>query len=170
MGFSLQWCLLLQSTGSGALGLSSCGAWPLVAPQHVGSFRTRDQLILVSPALASGFLTTGLPGKSHIDIFKCLSVFLSFVSLACFISLPSVVLFKSLMTEVTRKQNRNWVFRVIMALSPHNTCIYRKRLVWNISLHFGNLGILKVCIPVIYKEYIILQEKCFINCWSGTYP
>ena len=106
MGFSLQWCLWLRSIGSRALGLSSCGAWALVAPWHVGSFRTRDQLIFVSPALASGFLNTGLPGKSHIDIFKCLSVFLSFVSLACFISLPSVVLFKSLMTEVTRKQNK----------------------------------------------------------------
>ena len=104
--------------GSRALGLRSCGAWALAASWHMVSFRTRDQLILVSLALASGFLTTGLPGKSHIDIFKCLFVFLSFVSLACFISLPSVVLLKSLMTEVTRKQNRNWVFSVITAIIP----------------------------------------------------
>ena len=38
-GFSLQWLLLLQSTGSRVRGLSSMG---LVAPQHVGSSRTRD--------------------------------------------------------------------------------------------------------------------------------
>ena len=48
VGFSLQWLLLLQSTGSRRAGFSSCGMraqqlWymGLVALQHVGSSRTR---------------------------------------------------------------------------------------------------------------------------------
>ena len=48
MGFSLRWLLLLQSTGPRCMGFSSCGTraqqlWRtgLVAPQHVGSSRTR---------------------------------------------------------------------------------------------------------------------------------
>ena len=59
-GFSLQWLLLLRSTGSRCTGFSNCGTWSqqlwlkgsgavaqqlwctgLVAPQHVGSSRTR---------------------------------------------------------------------------------------------------------------------------------
>ena len=62
VGFSLQLLLLLWSTGSRHAGFSSCGMWAqqlqfagsraqaqqlwrmgLVAPQHVGSFRTRAQ-------------------------------------------------------------------------------------------------------------------------------
>ena len=49
-GFSLQWLLLLQSTGSRRTGFSSCSTqaqqlWCMgfVAPRHVGSSRTRDQ-------------------------------------------------------------------------------------------------------------------------------
>ena len=61
-GFSLWWLLLLRSTGCRSVGFSSCGSWAqqlwhtgsraqaqqlwrtgLVAPWHVGSFRTRDQ-------------------------------------------------------------------------------------------------------------------------------
>ena len=49
MGFSLQWLLLLRSTGSRCVGFSSCGTWAqqlwrtgLVAPRHVGYSRTRD--------------------------------------------------------------------------------------------------------------------------------
>ena len=60
MGFSLQWLLLLRSTGSRRVGFSSCGMWAqqlwlagsrvqaqqlwrtgLVAPWHVGSSRDR---------------------------------------------------------------------------------------------------------------------------------
>ena len=48
VGFSLQWLLLLQSTGSRHVGFSTCGVWAqqlwctgLVAPRHVGSSRTR---------------------------------------------------------------------------------------------------------------------------------
>ena len=47
-GFSLQWLLLLQSTGSRCMGFSGCGTraqqlWRtgLVVPRHVGSSRTR---------------------------------------------------------------------------------------------------------------------------------
>ena len=47
-GFSLQWLLLLQSTGSRHMGFNSCGTqaqqlWltGLVAPRHVGSSWTR---------------------------------------------------------------------------------------------------------------------------------
>ena len=62
MGFSLQWLLLLQSTGSRHAGFSSCGTWAqqlwhassraqaqqlwctgLVAPRHVGSSWARAQ-------------------------------------------------------------------------------------------------------------------------------
>ena len=61
-GFSLQWPLPLQSTGSRRPGFSSCGAraqllrgmWDLPAPG----------LQPVSPALAGGFFTTVPPGKS----------------------------------------------------------------------------------------------------------
>ena len=49
-GFSLQWLLLLQSTGSRHKGFSNCGMqaqqlWckGLVAPRHVGFSRTRDR-------------------------------------------------------------------------------------------------------------------------------
>ena len=49
-GFSLQWLLLLQSTGSRCTGFSSCVRWAqqlwrtgLVAPRHVGSSPTRDR-------------------------------------------------------------------------------------------------------------------------------
>ena len=49
-GFSLQWLLLLQSTGSRHTAFSSCSTqvqqlWctGLVAPRHVGSSQTRDQ-------------------------------------------------------------------------------------------------------------------------------
>ena len=61
-GSSLQWFLLLQSTGSRLSGFSSCGArasllhgmWDLPGPG----------LEPVSPALAGGFLTTVPAGKS----------------------------------------------------------------------------------------------------------
>ena len=54
MAFSLRWLLLLWSTGSRCVGFSSCsswtlerglssrGAWTLIAPQHVESSQTRD--------------------------------------------------------------------------------------------------------------------------------
>ena len=71
--FSLQWLLLLQSTGSGVrglqllqhlaleLGLSSCGAW---ASLLLGMWNLPVLGIKpTSPALASGFLTAGPPGK-----------------------------------------------------------------------------------------------------------
>ena len=62
-GFSLQWFLLLRSTGSRRAGFSSCGAraqlvcgmWDLPGPG----------LKPVSPALAGGFLTTAPPGKPY---------------------------------------------------------------------------------------------------------
>ena len=53
-GFSLQWLLLLQSVGSRASGLSSCGSWTLehrlnrcgawtqLAARHVGYSWVRD--------------------------------------------------------------------------------------------------------------------------------
>ena len=81
MGFSQQWLLLLQSTGSRHMGFSGCGmgsvvALPglwgtgsivgclgLIAPWHVGSSQTRIEFML--PALASGFFTTESPGKPN---------------------------------------------------------------------------------------------------------
>ena len=79
-GFSLQWLLLLQSTGSRrtgsvvvACGLSSCGLPAL--ERRLSSCGSRAQLLHsmwdlprpgiepVSPALAGRFLTTAPPGK-----------------------------------------------------------------------------------------------------------
>ena len=80
--FSLQWLLLLRSTGSrrtgfsscGA-GLSSCGSWAL--ERRLSSCGARAQLLRsmwdlpglglehVSPALVGGFLTTAPPGKPY---------------------------------------------------------------------------------------------------------
>ena len=62
-GFSLQWLLLLRSTGFRRVGFSSCGTraqllrgmWDLPGPG----------IEPMSPALAGGFLTTAPPGKSH---------------------------------------------------------------------------------------------------------
>ena len=80
VGFSLQWLLLLQSTGSRQVGfsncgtwLSSCGSWAL--ERRLSSCGSRAQLLRgtwdlpgpglepVSPALAGVFLTTVPPGK-----------------------------------------------------------------------------------------------------------
>ena len=85
-GFSLQWLLLLQSTGPGhagsvvvvsglsscgsrALGyrLSSCGAWAYLL--HEVWDPLGPGIKLVSPALAGRFLTTAPPGKSPLAIF-----------------------------------------------------------------------------------------------------
>ena len=81
-GFSLRWLLLLRNTGSRHTGFSSCGSQ---APEHrLSSCGTRAQLLRdmwdlpgpglepVSPALASGFLTTVPPGKPSVRILKAL--------------------------------------------------------------------------------------------------
>ena len=81
-GFSLQWLLLLQSTGSRRVGFSSCGMlaqqlWLAGsrAPTRVSSCSTWAQLLRgtwdlpgpglepMFPALAGTFLTTAPPGK-----------------------------------------------------------------------------------------------------------
>ena len=74
-GFSLQWLLLLWSTGSRRVGFSSCGSWAL---EHRLSSCEAWALLLrgmwdlpgpglepVSPALAGGFLSTAPPRKSR---------------------------------------------------------------------------------------------------------
>ena len=73
--FSLQWLLLLQSTGSRHAGFSSCGSWAL---ERRLSYCGAQALLLrgvwdlpgqgiepVSSALAGGFLTPAPPGKSQ---------------------------------------------------------------------------------------------------------
>ena len=84
MGFSLQWLLLLRSTGSRHTGfsscgmrLSSCGSWAL--ERKLSSCGIQAQLLRgmwdlpgprlepVSPALAGRFLTTAPPGKSSLQ-------------------------------------------------------------------------------------------------------
>ena len=93
-GFSLQWLLLLWSTGSRragsvveACGLSSCGSRAL--KHRLSSCSTRAWLLRgvwdlpgpglepMSPALAGGFLTTEPPGKS-----LCFSLWLWFIVLS----------------------------------------------------------------------------------------
>ena len=73
-GFSLQWLLLLRSTGSRRMGFSSCGMWAL--ERRLSSCGARAQLLRgmwdlpgpgikpMSPVLAGGFLTTAPSGKS----------------------------------------------------------------------------------------------------------
>ena len=73
-GFSLQWLLLLRSTGSRRTGFSCCGL--LALERRLSSCGARAQLLRgmwdlprpelepLSPALAGGFLTTAPPGKS----------------------------------------------------------------------------------------------------------
>ena len=85
-GFSLRWLLLLQSTGSRACGLSSCGSWAL--ERRLSSCGARAQLLRgmwnlpepglkpVSSALAGGFLTTAPPGK-HLETFLTKGVYQS---------------------------------------------------------------------------------------------
>ena len=79
-GFSLQWLLLLQSTGSRPVGFSSCGlrapehslsSCGLVAPRHGMWDLPRPGTEPMSSALAGGFLTTVPPGKS-LYMFYCL--------------------------------------------------------------------------------------------------
>ena len=72
-GFSLQWLLLLRSTGSRHVSFRSCGMRAL--EHRLSSCGARAYLLCsmwdlpgpgleaVSPALAGGFLTTVLPGK-----------------------------------------------------------------------------------------------------------
>ena len=75
-GFFL--CLVLWSTYSRPCGSAvvACGRQSTgsVAPRHVESSWTKDGP--VSPALARGFLTTGLPGKSDyiFFLFNCYSL------------------------------------------------------------------------------------------------
>ena len=87
-GFSLQWLLLLWSTGSRRMGFSSCGtqlsSCSLRALEHrLSSCGAWAQLLRgmwdlpgpgiepMSPALAGGFLTTAPPGNScTIQFFK----------------------------------------------------------------------------------------------------
>ena len=78
-GFSLQWLLLLQSTGSRLKGFSSCGSWAL--EHRLSSCGARDELLCgmwdlpgpglepVSPALAGRFLITAPPGKPDSHTF-----------------------------------------------------------------------------------------------------
>ena len=59
-GFSLQWLLLLQSTGSAVVAHKlHCDTWNLPRPG----------IKPLSPALAGGFSTSGPPGKSPFQIF-----------------------------------------------------------------------------------------------------
>jgi len=66
-GFSSRWLLFLQSTGSRALGLSSCGTWAYLS----GSMWNLPvpEIKSMSPALAGRFITTWPPEKSSIFIF-----------------------------------------------------------------------------------------------------
>ena len=62
--FALQWCLLLQSTGSRMPGLLQLWSLGLVALRYVESSQTKDQIKSVSPVLAGRFLTIGPPVMS----------------------------------------------------------------------------------------------------------
>ena len=71
MGFSLQWLLLFRSTGSGCAGsvVVVCG---LSCSVVCGILVPRPEIELMSPVLASRFLSTGPPGKSLGSEFKAL--------------------------------------------------------------------------------------------------
>ena len=80
VGFSLQWLLLLQSTGSRRAGFSSCGSWALerrLSSCGTGlSCSTACGIFLdqgsnpCPPALTGRFLTTAPPGKSPQMLLK----------------------------------------------------------------------------------------------------
>ena len=57
--FSSRWLLSLLSTSSRHAGFSSCGIWAKLLHSM--------WYLPVSPALAGGFFSTKLPGKSHKD-------------------------------------------------------------------------------------------------------
>ena len=128
-GFSLQWLLLLQSTGSWHMGFSSCGSRAL--EHRLSSYGAQAQLLRsmwdlprpglepVSPALAGrlnhcaprealagGFLTTALPGKSQSEIveLKIMLIFKLTVNYHLFltdcISLYSYSLYESFLSSV----------------------------------------------------------------------
>ena len=61
-GFSLQWLLLWQSSGSRCMGFSSCGPWAQLL-RGMWDF-PRSGIEPMSLALAGGLLTTESPGKS----------------------------------------------------------------------------------------------------------
>ena len=72
-GFSLWWILLVWSTGSRHVGFSRCGTWAqqlwhtgLVAPQHVGSSRTRARTCVpcIGRRIPNHCATRGAPGWS----------------------------------------------------------------------------------------------------------
>ena len=90
-GFSLQWLLLLWSTGSRHAGFSSCGAWAqqlwlagsreqaqqlrhmgLVALRHVGSSRTRDRTRVPSIGrwILNHCITRQVPAFSYDSYFN----------------------------------------------------------------------------------------------------
>ena len=87
-GLSLQWPLLLQSTGSRHAGLSSCGTWAqqfwhvssraqaqqlwctgLAAPRHAGSSRTRDRTRVpcIGRRILNHCATREVPGPSFLS-------------------------------------------------------------------------------------------------------
>ena len=66
MGFSLPWSLL-WNTGSRCVGFSSCDTWAWLL--HRIWNLPGPGIKPLSPALAGGFLTTGLPGKFFCKIF-----------------------------------------------------------------------------------------------------
>ena len=80
VGFSLQWLLLLRSTGSRCAGFSSCGSRAL--ERRLSSCGARASLLHgmwdlpgpgiepVSPALAGRFLSTAPPGKPRKTDFR----------------------------------------------------------------------------------------------------
>ena len=68
--FSLGWLHLFRSTGSKRVGFSSCGAQAWL-PCSVWDLPV-SEIKLVSPALAGGFLSTGLPGKSWLGYLTTL--------------------------------------------------------------------------------------------------
>ena len=85
-GFSLQWLLLLQSTGSRRMGFSSCSAWAQQLWRTGLVVRgtwdlPRPGIEPMSSALAGRFLTTVPPGKSLscILMYNCSDSFLPYM-------------------------------------------------------------------------------------------
>ena len=114
-GFSLQWLLLLWSTGSRHAGFSSCGSRALerrvsscgaqaLLPHGMWDL-PRPGIKPVSPALAGRFLTTVPPGKSQFCLFYISDLLFSFnVMLLKFIhvvvgSCSSLILLSEHVTE-----------------------------------------------------------------------
>ena len=134
-GFSLQWLLLLQSTGSRCAGFSSCGTRAL--ERRLSSCGARALLLRgmweipgpglepLSPALAGGFLTTVPPEKPPSAILVCLIPSQGFCHLFNYFFLFLLLVFFNHCWIAA--QSASWLHAVFYKLGPFSPRGYGPR-------------------------------------------